>query len=115
MGMNVHLKQVVLMALLLPGSVVAAPDGADLLRACETALENDFEGINGGMCGYYVRPCDCDAGRPVDAPRVCLPESMSAQSLAKRIIQGLKEEPSLQQRDAAVAAAVILSREYPCP
>jgi hypothetical protein len=91
----------------------AAPSGAELLAACEHALAHGFDGIEGQMCAWYARPCDCDLGH-VDAPRVCLPEQIETEALARDVAAGLRAEPALQAAPPAVAAARILAREYPC-
>lgn len=99
---------------LMSGAVVAAPDGAALLRACAEALAGGFEGMAGRMCAWYVTPCDCETARKPGAPRVCLPPTVATQSLARAVITGLRSRPDRQVLDADVAAAQILSRLYPC-
>jgi len=94
--------------------VVAAPSGADLLAACERALSNGFAGVEGQMCSWYVRPCDCDLGSDPDAPRVCLAPDLETTALAREVTAGLRAEPGLQAQTAAVAAARVLSRKHPC-
>ena len=97
------------------GAFAAAPGGADLLRACNQALAGGFNGMQGRMCTWYVTPCDCEAARKPGAPRVCLPEAVATESLARAVVAGLVAQPELQLKDADVAAAMILSRFYPCP
>jgi len=92
----------------------ATPSGAEFLRACRHALSNEFAGIEGQMCTWYVTPCDCEAVRKPGAPRVCLPESVATEPLARAVVSGLETQPDLQLQDADVAAAKILSRIYPC-
>lgn len=92
--------------------VVAAPNGNDLLQACEQSLRDGFESMIGKMCTWYVTPCDCNIDKSI--PRVCLPESIPTETLAGIIISGLTEQPELQQLDATRAAAEILSAKYPC-
>ena len=96
-------------------AALATPSGADLARACENALAGGFAGIQGRMCAWYVTPCDCAAGRKPEAPRVCLPGTIATEALAREVVAGLATRPELQLRDADVAAAMILSRTYPCP
>ncbi|MEJ2761756.1 MAG: Rap1a/Tai family immunity protein [Gammaproteobacteria bacterium] len=91
-----------------------APGGADLLAACNHSLKRGFTGMQGAMCSYYVTPCDCAAVRKPDAPRVCLPDDVPVAELARKVVAGLKARPGLQSRSASAAAAVILSRDYPC-
>lgn len=91
------------------------PGGADLLAACNHSLKNGFAGMQGAMCSYYVTPCDCAAVRKPDAPRVCLPDDVPVAELARKVVAGLQARPGLQSRSASVAAAVILSQDYPCP
>lgn len=92
----------------------AAPAAVDLLHACEHSLDNGFQGIEGDVCTWYVTPCDCDYGKTKEMPRVCLPESVPAESLARIVVSGLKEQPGLHKDYADYAAAIILSRVYPC-
>jgi hypothetical protein len=106
--------RIVSIMLLLPGVVMAAPDGADLEQACAGALANGFDDVRGQMCEYYVRPCDCTAGQLPATPRVCLPEGVATPSLARRVLAGLEERPELKRRHAATAAALILVQDYPC-
>ena len=94
--------------------VASAPTGKDLLEVCEAALENGFWGMEGRMCEYYVRPCDCEFVQETKTPRVCLPESVDTPSLARKVITGLTAGQDLQRRNADYAAAVILSGDYPC-
>ena len=64
---------------------IAAPTGAELLRACESSLA-----------------------------RVCLPESFSTEVLARKVVDGLSANPELQTLDADLAAGLILSQYYSC-
>ena len=93
--------------------VAAAPDGADLLAACEHALQHDFQGVKGKMCQWYVTPCDCDHGQQ-PRPRVCLPQDIPVDTLAREVIMGIREKHELQSESAGMAAAIILSEHYPC-
>jgi hypothetical protein len=45
---------------------------------------------------------------------VCLPEAVATESLAREVVTGLAAKPELQSQDADAAAAMILSRIYPC-
>ena len=92
----------------------AAPGADDLLKACEASLENGFQGIQGDLCIWYVTPCDCEYGKASELPRVCLPESISTETLADKVVRGLIDQPELQAESADFAAAMILSRIYPC-
>ncbi|OGT64690.1 MAG: hypothetical protein A2W69_01470 [Gammaproteobacteria bacterium RIFCSPLOWO2_02_47_7] len=92
----------------------AAPSAVDLLDACEHSLQNGFQGIKGDVCIWYVTPCDCDYGKTKEMPRVCLPDSVPVESLARIVVRGLKEQPGLHMENADYAAAMILSRIYPC-
>ena len=96
------------------GHVLADPSGAELLSACEFSMDSGFEGIKGQMCTWYVTPCDCEYSKDPHAPRVCLPEFVAIESLAKQVVNGLKAQPELQEKNAEVAAAIILSQTYPC-
>jgi hypothetical protein len=96
-----------------PGSG-AAPGGADLAVACETALAEGFDGIHGRMCIWYVTACDCASGGAIELPRVCLPADAEIEALAAAVLQGLHEDPELLVADAALAAATVLSGIYPC-
>jgi len=102
----------VLLIFINPASAV--PTAVDLLHACESSLENNFQGIEGDVCTWYVTPCDCDYGKKNEMPRVCLPESVPVESLARIVVDGLKEQPGLHREDANYAAALILTRVYPC-
>ena len=92
----------------------AAPAAADLLQACEQSLHDGFQGMEGDLCTWYVTPCDCNYGTASDLPRVCLPDSVPVETLARKVIAGLREDPELQYQPADYAAAIILSRDYPC-
>ena len=100
--------------LLLTLPLTAAPTGEQLLKACETAVAKNQQGTEAVFCEWYATPCDCEAGRPPDAPRVCLPENYDADKLSREVLAGLREEPELRQKHAATAAAIILARHYPC-
>lgn len=103
------------LCLWLPASgALAAPGGGALLQACRHALANGFAGTEGRMCAWYVTPCACEAGMKPGAPRVCLPETVATGSLAREVVAALTAQPELQAQDADVAAAMILSRIYPC-
>lgn len=93
---------------------LAAPAAGDLLQACEHSLSNGFDGVEGDMCTWYVTPCDCDYGKVNNMPRVCLPESVPIEILARTVVDGLREQTELHTEDADFAAAAILSRVYPC-
>ena len=108
-------RLVLVPCLWLPGPVTfAAPSGGDLLRACELALAGGFSGIEGRMCTWYVMPCDCDPATNPEIPRVCLPAAVTTELLARKVVTGLAAQPELQLQDADMAAALILSRIYPC-
>jgi len=92
----------------------AAPSGADLQTACQQSLEGGFHGNAGMLCTWYVTPCDCDYGREQEIPRVCLPATVTVESLAGEVLAGLRAQPALRTEDAGVAAAIILSHIYPC-
>lgn len=94
--------------------VYAAPSGADLESACQQSLNDGFHGNEGMLCTWYVTPCDCDYGKKQDLPRVCLPQTVSVETLASEVVAGLQAQPGLKTRDAGFAAARILSRIYPC-
>ena len=103
-----------LVQLVLNNPVMASPAAADLLQACELSLNNGFEGIEGDMCTWYVTPCDCDYGKVNDMPKVCLPESVPVETLARAVVAGLRKRTELHAENADFAAAAILSRVYPC-
>lgn len=90
----------------------AAPTGAELLAACESALNSNFRGLRGKMCTWYVTPCDCDTTPGL--PRVCLTEPIEPQKLARTVTEVLKAIPEFQTRGAEEAVALILSEVYPC-
>ena len=92
----------------------AAPDGADLKSACQRSLANGFDGIDGRMCTWYVTPCDCDINQAADISPICLPYDATTGMLARIVIDGIADSPELQKRGAAEAAAVVLSKEFPC-
>lgn len=94
--------------------VLAAPSGADLLNACEGALDSGFQSKAGMMCIWYVTPCDCNFGEQKNVPRVCLPEESEHKELAKEVIAGLYDRPELGTETAEMAAGLILSPNYPC-
>ena len=103
----------VLTCLLLIQDAVAAPSGRDLLDACTQSMRDGFDSMIGKMCTWYVTPCDCNIDKTI--PMVCLPESVSTETLAGIVINGLQQRPELQQLDATRAAAEILSVTYTCP
>lgn len=102
------------LALVINLPLAAAPTGRQLLRACEHAVANGYKGLQASMCEWYVTPCNCIAAEQKPRPRVCLPEDISSKLLARKVIDGLRAEPELRQKSAAYAAAVILSRDFPC-
>ncbi len=106
-------KKIVLLMILSPG-LHAAPTGADVLAACEEALEKGFHGTRAMMCVWYVTPCDCHHGKDSAIPRVCLPDGKAAETLAREVIDGLKSQPDLLSESAEVSAGVILAVKYPC-
>ena len=100
--------------LLISTDVWAAPSGNDLLTACEESLTNGFQGPSGMMCIWYVTPCDCQYGKDIAIPRVCLPDRESHELLARAVVEGLKSQAELQSESAEMAAGLILSPKYPC-
>lgn len=104
----------IILFLVLSGDVLAAPSGADLLRACEDSLVNGFQSTKGMVCIWYVTPCDCNFGDKKTIPRVCLPKNANHEDLARVVVKSLKENKELQTRTAAMAAGTILSPIYPC-
>lgn len=103
------------LALLLTGtSVFAAPNGKDLLAACEHALDNGFTDTEGMMCTWYVTPCDCFHSVDSEIPRVCLPLAPDVAALAREVIGGLAATPELLDKTADVAVGTILKENYPC-
>jgi len=94
--------------------VCAAPSGADLESACQQSLNNGFHGNEGMLCTWYVTPCDCDYGKKQEIPHVCLPATVTVETLAREVIAGLQQQPGLKTKDAGFAAALILSHIYPC-
>ena len=92
----------------------AEPTGAQLLDACRSAIRDNFNGLEGSMCDWYVTPCDCTVAIDNNIPRVCLPPDISREALARTVVQGLESIPDLAGKDAARAAAIILSEIYPC-
>ena len=99
---------------LFSAKTMAAPSGADLLRACEDSIKNGFDTKAGMLCIWYVTPCDCNFAAKKQLPRVCLPEDKSHESLAKEVMTGLQQQPGLKTETAEMAAAKILSLKYPC-
>ena len=104
----------VFIIIFLSSALAAAPSGQQLLNACETALNNGYRGLSASMCEWYVTPCDCEAGSKERRPRVCLPEGISSEVLARKVIAGIKADPELTRKSAADAASLVLSRSYPC-
>ena len=106
---------IICLALFFNLPLAAAPTGQQLLKACEHARANGQKGLEASMCEWYVTPCDCNATEHnKKMPRVCLPAEISSDFLARKVIDGLRAEPDLRDKSAAYAAAVILSRDYPC-
>ena len=99
--------------LLIQDVAIAAPSGSDLLEACTLSMRDGFDSMKGKLCTWYVTPCDCNIDKTI--PMVCLPESVSTETLAGIVISGLQQRPDLQQLDATRAAAEILSARYSCP
>jgi hypothetical protein len=95
-----------------PPVATAAPSGADLLEACQQSMRDGFDSMIGKMCTWYVTPCDCNLDKSM--PMVCLPESVTTETLAGLVINGLTEHPELQLLDASHAAANVLSQKFPC-
>jgi len=98
---------------LAPGAF-AAPTGGDLLAVCETALKTNFRGMKGKMCTWYVTPCDCDATKDENLPRVCLTKPIVVRKLATEVTEVMKAIPEFQKQPAEAAVAQILSAIYPC-
>jgi len=94
--------------------VFAAPNGKDLLVACEHALDKGFTDAEGMMCTWYVTPCDCYYSVDSEIPRVCLPPAPDVAALAREVADGLAATPELLEKTADVAAGTILKRNYPC-
>ena len=105
---------IILLLFIFSVKAFAAPSGSDLLTACETALEKGFQGANGMMCEWYVTPCDCHSGKDSEVPRVCLPDGLETEYLAKEVISGLKSNTELQNKTAEISAGEILVKKYPC-
>jgi Ssp1 endopeptidase immunity protein Rap1a len=101
-------------SLFIYSNVLAVPSGNDLLNACEISLEEGFQGSTGMMCEWYVTPCDCHYGKDSEIPRVCLPERIETELLAKEVIEGFKQKPELLIKPAELSAAEILVKKYPC-
>ena len=93
---------------------MASPTGADVIAACEESLANGFQGISGMMCVWYVTPCDCDYGKDPAIPRVCLPDYIEPEILARAVIDGLKLRPELQSQAAELSSSTVLAPKYPC-
>ncbi|MEQ8289643.1 MAG: Rap1a/Tai family immunity protein [Gammaproteobacteria bacterium] len=90
------------------------PGGAELLAACQYAQKYGYDNTRGMLCIWYVTPCDCEITKDENIPRVCLPTGIDHTVLAQRVIQGLLDNPGLQAQAAELAAARILSQDYPC-
>lgn len=104
----------ILLLLLISETLLATPTGAELLNACETSMEEGFQGITGMMCVWYVTPCDCHHGKSADIPHVCLPDGLETEYLAQQVVSGLKSKPELQVKTAEVAVGEILVKMYSC-
>ena len=104
----------IVLLLMFSTDALTAPSGTDLLHACEDSLVNGFQSTKGMMCIWYVTPCDCNFGNKKTVPRVCLPDNISHELLAREVIDGLKENSELQPLTAEMAAGTILSPIYPC-
>ena len=115
-----RLRQYALLLLLSAGSGNAlsaenpVPSGSDLLLACEESIESGYNSTRGMLCIWYVTPCDCDAGKKPDLPRVCLPADVSHEQLTLQVVRELRQKPLLQEQTAEAAAASILAPLYPC-
>ena len=103
-----------LILLIASTSLFAAPNGKELLTACEESLNHGFTGAQGMMCTWYVTPCDCSRGENSEIPRVCLPLEPDIDVLAREVTKGLKVSPELLDKNADLAAALILEIKYPC-
>ncbi len=109
------MKKIFFVYLLLASqAALSAPNGAQLLFACEDALQNGFHSERGMLCIWYVTPCDCNFGNRKDLPRVCLPKQAQHEDLAELVIIGLREQITLQIETAEMAANTILAETYPC-
>lgn len=100
--------------LFLSGNASAAPTGRQLLDACRGVVAGSAGRIDSMMCEWYIRPCNCEVGENVKIPRVCLPDGVSSETLARKVIEGMETENELAGESASYAAAVILSKTYPC-
>ena len=110
------MKHITILILLLCfcGKAQAVPSATELVDACRASLEQGFSGTQGMMCVWYVTPCNCHYGKDSNIPRVCLPDGLETETLAKEVLSGLNSKPSLLNESAEMAAARILSEKYPC-
>jgi len=100
--------------LMVSTSLFATPNGKDLLLACEHSLTKGFSGTEGMMCTWYVTPCDCFQSEDSDVPRVCLPPVPDVDALAREVTEGLTATPELFNKNADIAAGMILEKSFPC-
>lgn len=100
--------------LIVSSFLYATPNGKDLLLACEHSLTKGFSGTLGMMCTWYVTPCDCFQSEDSDIPRVCLPPVPDVDALAREVTKGLAATPGLLNKNADVAAGMILEKSFPC-
>lgn len=117
----IHMLRLLFIVLLIPPIILAARDvqsrelnGEDLKAACQRALRNDFSGLDGQFCAWYVTPCACDIRGSEAGNTICLPADATTEQLARGVIQGLDESPELLPQSPSVAAETILARKYPC-
>lgn len=89
-------------------------EGQDLKAACQRALKNDFSGLDGQFCAWYVTPCACDIRGSEAEDAICLPADATTEQLAQDVIKGLEGSPDLSRQSPAAAAQTILARKYPC-
>ncbi|WP_295538881.1 Rap1a/Tai family immunity protein [uncultured Thiohalocapsa sp.] len=94
-------------------AVRAGPTVAQLLAVCERARIAGGVGVDAAMCEWYGVPCDCAVKAPEAAPRWCLPEAESTDTVLAKVLAQLRRAPNPQAPVAAVVPAV-MARLYPC-
>lgn len=89
------------------------PTGEDLLKSCQSLLSSETTQMQQMLCTWYILPCDCEQ-KDKTIPKVCLPDKVDEEELARIIVKELEHKQQLQRSSALFAANSILQKYYPC-
>lgn len=113
----------VLVVLSFPSTVVASPDGASLLRACNAAIKqedgvkvSDKESIEALWCtGYVAGYLDGLKVSSATSAKVCFPsEGISGEQAIRVAVKWLKNHPEKLHESGRVEMLLALANAFPC-